>query len=31
MLRLDIKQKWNGRPSTKREQVIVAVEDDGDD
>ena len=30
MLRLDIKQKWNGRPSTKREQVIVAIEDDGD-
>lgn len=30
MLRLDIQQKWNGRPSTRRERAIVALEDDGD-
>ncbi|MBO84327.1 MAG: hypothetical protein CL927_03120 [Deltaproteobacteria bacterium] len=30
MLRFDIEQKWNGRPSTRRERVIVVVEDDGD-
>jgi hypothetical protein len=30
MLRVDIEQKWNGRPSTKRERVIVTVQDDGD-
>ncbi len=26
MLRLDIDKKWNGRPSTRRERVIVTIE-----
>lgn len=30
MLRVDIEAKWNGRPCTKRERVIVSLEDDGD-
>lgn len=30
MLRVDIEQKWNGRPCTKRERTIVSLQDDGD-
>ncbi len=30
MLRLDIDKKWNGRPSTPRERVIVTLEEDSD-
>ena len=29
MLRFDIDMKWNGRPSTRRERVILLLEDDG--